>query len=156
VLALDHLLFPVLVEKELVVLRLGVLLKLLVLFGDRPVLPVFMGRELQLVVLVLTLLPLLSLLPLWEVRLPGLARALLLGLVPVLVGIDMRLVVALLQVLVGDWLMLPELVGTGLTLVAVLLVLQRLALVVKELLLVDKDLRLLVLALVLLLLCGTL
>jgi predicted membrane protein len=54
------------------------------------------------VVLQLMLLPLLLLLPLWDLRLPGLARAMLLVLVPVLVGTDMRLVVALLQVLVGD------------------------------------------------------
>jgi hypothetical protein len=150
------LLLPVLVDRELVVLLLGVLLKLLVLFGDRPMLSLFMGTELQLVVLQLTLLPQLSLLPMWELRLPGLARALLLGLVPVLVGIDMRLVVALLHILVGDWLLLQELVGKGLTLVTVMLVLRRLVLVGKWLLLVDKDLRLLIMALVLLLMCGTL
>jgi hypothetical protein len=46
------------------------------------------------------LLPLLLLLPLWEpMRLPGLARAQLLVLVPVLVGTDMRLVVGPLVVL---------------------------------------------------------
>jgi hypothetical protein len=48
------------------------------------------------------LLPLLILVPLWELRLPGLARTLLTVLVPVLVGTYMRLVVALLYVLVGD------------------------------------------------------
>jgi hypothetical protein len=125
------------VDKELVVPMLRVLLKLLVLFSDRPMLPVFMGRELQLVVLQLTLLPLLSLLPLRELRLPGLAHALLLGLVPVLVRTNRRLVVALVQVLVGDWLMLQKLVVRGL-------------------LLVDTDLRMLTLVLVLMLMCGTL
>jgi hypothetical protein len=35
------------VDKELVMVMMGVLLKLLVLFGDRPLLPVFMGRGLQ-------------------------------------------------------------------------------------------------------------
>jgi hypothetical protein len=80
----------------------------------------------------------------------------LLVLVPVQVGTDMRLVVALLQVLVGDWLMLQGLVGKGLTLVMVMLVLQRLVLVGKGLLLGDRDLRLLIMALVLMLMCGAL
>jgi hypothetical protein len=108
------------------------------------------------VVLQLMLLPILLLLPLWELRLPGLARALLLVLVPVLVGKGMRLVVALLQVTIGDWLALQEPVGKGLTLVTVMLVQQRLVLVGKGLLLVNRDLRLLILALVLLLISGTL
>jgi hypothetical protein len=43
-LVLGQLLLPVLVDKELVVLLLGVLLKLSVLLGDRPPLPVFMGN----------------------------------------------------------------------------------------------------------------
>jgi hypothetical protein len=148
VLYFGHLLLPVLVDKELVVQLLEVLLKLFVL-GDRPLPPVFMGRGLQLGVLHLMLLPLVLLLPLWELGLPGLAHALLLVLV--LVGANMRLVVALLQVLVCDWLLLQALVGTGL-----ILVLQRLVLGGKGMLPVGRDLRLLILARVLLLICGTL
>jgi hypothetical protein len=53
----------------------------LVLVGDRPLLPVFIGKGLQLVVMELMLLLLMLLLLLWELRLPGLARALLLALV---------------------------------------------------------------------------
>jgi hypothetical protein len=48
---------------------------LLVLVGDRPLLPVFMGRGLQRAVLQMILRMLLLLLLLWEVRLPGLTRA---------------------------------------------------------------------------------
>jgi hypothetical protein len=149
-------LLPVVVGRKLVVLLQGVILKLLVFFGDRPLLPVFMGKGLQLVVLQL-MLPLLSLLlPHWEPQLPGLPRAMLLVLVPMLVGTHMRLVVAIAEVVVGDWLLLQELVGNGLTLVTVMLVLQWLVLVGKGLLLVDIDSRRLILALVLLLICDTL
>jgi hypothetical protein len=88
VLGLRQLLLPVRVDKELVVPLLGVLLKLLVLFGDRPLPPVFTGRGLQLVVPQLMLLPLLLLLSLWEPQLSGLARAMLLVFVPVLMGTD--------------------------------------------------------------------
>jgi hypothetical protein len=88
-------LLPVVVGRELVVRLLGVILKLLVFFGDRPLLPVFMGKGLQLVVLQL-MLPMLSLLlPHWELQLPGLPRAMLLVLVPMLVGTDMRLMMAI-------------------------------------------------------------
>jgi hypothetical protein len=129
------LLLSVSVDKELVVQLLGVLLEVLVLFGDRPLLPVFMGRGLHLVVLQLIL-------SLWELRLPGLARAMILVFMPVLVGTYMRLVVALLQVLVGDWLVLQELVGKGLTMVTVMIMMQRLVLVGKMLFMVDRYLRL--------------
>jgi hypothetical protein len=74
--------------KELVGLRPGALLRLLVLVGDRPLLPVFMNIRLQLVVWQLML---------WELRLPGLARAHLLVLV--LVGANMWLAVGPLVVL---------------------------------------------------------
>jgi hypothetical protein len=87
------------VGKDLVVLVMGVILKPLVLVGDRPLLPVFIGRGFQLVVLHLMLQPLLLLLPLWELRLPGLTRAHPLVLVPVLVGTKMRMVVGPLMVL---------------------------------------------------------
>jgi hypothetical protein len=87
------------VGKELVVLLLVVLLQQLVLVGDRPPLPPFMGRALQQVVLQLMLLLMLLLMQLWELRLPRRARALLLVLVPVPVGRDMRLVVGSLVVL---------------------------------------------------------
>jgi hypothetical protein len=91
-----------------------------------------------------------------------------------MVGTDMRLVVALLRVMVGDWLLRQELVGKGLTPVTVMLVLQRHVLVGKGLFLVDRgwqplvlvggkmlllvgrDLRMLIMALVLVLMCGTL
>jgi hypothetical protein len=63
---------------------------------------VFMCKGLQLVVLQLMLLPLLIIVPVWELRLLGLARTLLIVLVPVLVSTNMRLVVAFLYVLVGD------------------------------------------------------
>jgi predicted transcriptional regulator len=43
--------------------------------------------------------------------------------------------------LVGDWLLLQELVGKGLTMVTVMMVVQRLVLVGKGLLLVDRDMR---------------
>jgi hypothetical protein len=81
------------VGKELVVLLLGGILQLLVLVGDRPLLPVLRGAWLQLMVLQLMLLLVLLVLLLWELRLPGLARAKLILLVPLLVGIDMRFVV---------------------------------------------------------------
>jgi hypothetical protein len=82
----------------LVVPLLGVLLQILVLVGDRPLLPMFMGRGLQVVVLEMMLRLLLLLLMLWELRLPRLARAELLLLVLVFVGTDMRLVVGPLVV----------------------------------------------------------
>jgi hypothetical protein len=72
---------------------------LLVLVGDRPLLPVFMGKGLQLAVLQSILLLLLLLLLRWELRLPRLARAKLLVLVLVLVSTDMRLVVGPVVVL---------------------------------------------------------
>jgi hypothetical protein len=87
------------VGKELVVLMLGVLMQLLVLVGDRPHLPLLMGRGLQLVVLDLMLLMLLLLVVLWELRLPRLARSVLLVLVLVLVGTYMRHVLGPLVVL---------------------------------------------------------
>jgi hypothetical protein len=92
-----HMVFLVLAGKELVVLLLGVPLQMLVLVGDQPLLPVFMGTWLQLVVMQLMLLALLSLLFLWGLRLPGLAHAHLLVLVQV--GTYMRLVVGPLVVL---------------------------------------------------------
>jgi hypothetical protein len=107
------------VGKELIVLLLGVLLQLLV--SDGPLLPVFMGIGLHLVVMQVMLLLLLLLV----LRMPGLARAQLLVLA--LVGTDMRMIVVLLvilsQVFVGDWLLLPRFVGKGLTLMTVVMVL---------------------------------
>jgi hypothetical protein len=105
VLVLGHVLLLVPVGKELVMLLRGIILKLLVLVGDRPVLPVFMGGGLQLVVLQLMPLPLLLLLPLWELRLPGLARAQLLVMVPVLLGTNMRLMVGPLVVLMHPFVL---------------------------------------------------
>jgi hypothetical protein len=71
--------------------ELAVLL-LFVVVGARPLLPTSMSKGLWQVVLHLLLL-----LPLWDLRLPGLARAELLVLV--LVGTDMWLVVGPLVVL---------------------------------------------------------
>jgi hypothetical protein len=70
------------VGKEFVVLLSGVLLRWLVLVGDRPMLPVFMGKGLQLVGLHVMLFMLQP----RELRLPGQARAHLLLMVQVLVG----------------------------------------------------------------------
>jgi hypothetical protein len=87
-----QLLLLVLVGKDMAVLLLRLLSHLLVLVCDRPLLPVFMGRRLQLVVLQLMfLLLLLLLLLLLHLQLPGLARAKLLLLV--LAGTYMELVV---------------------------------------------------------------
>jgi hypothetical protein len=58
-----------------------------------------MSRGLRRVVVLVMLLMLLLLLPLWDLRLPGLARAEPLVLVLVLVGTDMWLVVGPLVVL---------------------------------------------------------
>jgi hypothetical protein len=85
VIARCRLLLVVMVGKELVVLLLGVLLQMLVLVGDRPLLPLFMGRGLQRVVLEMMLRLLLLLPLLWELRLPRLDRAQLLVSVLVLV-----------------------------------------------------------------------
>jgi hypothetical protein len=70
---------------------------MLVLVGDRLLLPVFIGMGFHLAMLHLTLLLLRLLLMLWELRLPELARVHLLVLV--LVGTFMRLVVGPLVVL---------------------------------------------------------
>jgi hypothetical protein len=92
-------LFLVVVGNELVVLLPGVLLQLLASVGDRPLLPLFMGRRLQLVVVEMMLPLLLKLQLLWELRLLSLASTHVLVLLLVLVGIDMRLVVGPLVVL---------------------------------------------------------
>jgi hypothetical protein len=85
--------------KTLVVLLPGLFLQLFVLVGDRPLLPVFMARGLQLVgVIQLMLLLLLFPLLLWELRLARLARTHLLMQVVVLVGTYMRLVIGPLVV----------------------------------------------------------
>jgi hypothetical protein len=112
----------------MVVLLAGVLLHMLVLVSDRPFLPVFMGTGLQLVVLQVMLLLLFLLLLLWELRLPGMTRAQLLVLVLVLGGMDMRLVVGPLMVLLRllvlarARLLLHEPLGIELLLVIALLV----------------------------------
>jgi hypothetical protein len=85
------------VVKELVVLLLKALSQLLVVVGDWPLLVVFMGRGLQLVVVKLILLFMLLLLLVVQLWLPGRARSWLLSLV--LVGTYMRMVVGPLVVL---------------------------------------------------------
>ena len=80
--------------KELAVLLPETPWHLLVVVGARPLLPASMSRGLRRVVLQMLLL-----LPLWDLRLPGLARAELLVLVLVLVGTNMWLVVGPLVVL---------------------------------------------------------
>jgi hypothetical protein len=87
-----NLLLVVLMGKELAVLQPETPWHLLVVVGARPLLPASMSRGLLRVVLHLLLM-----LPLWDLRLPGLARAELLVLV--LVGTDMWLVVGPLVVL---------------------------------------------------------
>jgi hypothetical protein len=76
------------IGKELVVLPPGTPWHLLVVVGARPLLPASMSRGLRRVVLQLLLL-----LPLRDLRLPGMARAELLVMVLVLVGTYMWLVV---------------------------------------------------------------
>jgi hypothetical protein len=71
----DHLLLVVLMGKEMVVLLPGTPWHVLVVVGARPLLPASMSRGLRRVVLQLMLLLMLLLLPLWDLRLPGLARA---------------------------------------------------------------------------------
>jgi Ca2+/Na+ antiporter len=83
----------VLMDKELVVLLPGTPFHLLVVVGARPLQSASMRRRLRRVVLQLMLLLLLLLLLLWDLRLPGLARAELLVFVLVLVGTNMWLVV---------------------------------------------------------------
>jgi hypothetical protein len=80
--------------KELAVLLPETPWHMLVVVGARPLLPASMSGGLRQVVLQLMLL-----LPLWDLRLPGLARAELLVLVLVLVGTDMWLVIGPLVVL---------------------------------------------------------
>jgi Na+/glutamate symporter len=80
--------------KELAVLLPGTHEHMLVVVGARPLLPASMRRGLRRVALQLLLL-----LPLWDLRLPGLARAELLVLVIVLVSTDMWIVVGPLVVL---------------------------------------------------------
>ena len=87
-------LLVVLMGKEMAVLLPGTPWHLLVVVGARPLLPASMSRGLRRVVLHLLLL-----LPLWDLRLPELARAGLLVLVTVLVGTDMWLVTGPLVVL---------------------------------------------------------
>jgi hypothetical protein len=77
--------------KELAVLLPETPWHLLAVVGARPLLPASMSRGLRRVVLLL--------LSLWDLRLPGLARAGLLVLVMVLVGTDMWLVAGPLVVL---------------------------------------------------------
>jgi hypothetical protein len=89
----------VLMGKELTVLLPGTPWHLLVVVGDRPLLPTSMSTGLRRMVLQLRMLLLLLLLPLWDLRLPGLALAELLVFVLVLVGTDMWLVVGPLVVL---------------------------------------------------------
>jgi hypothetical protein len=78
--------------KELVVLLPGTPLHLLVVVGARPLLPSFMSGGLRRVGLQQMLLLLLFLLMMWDLRLPGLARAelLVLVLVLVLVGTEIK------------------------------------------------------------------
>jgi hypothetical protein len=83
------------IGKQLVVLLPGTPFHILVVVGARPLLRTFMSRGLRRVVFHLLLLLLL----LWDLRLPGQARAELLVLVMVLVGTDMWLVVGPLAVL---------------------------------------------------------
>jgi hypothetical protein len=73
-------------DKGLVVLLPGTPWHLLVVVGARPLLLVSMSRGLRRVVLQLMLLLHLLLLPLWDLRLPGLARAELVVLVLLLMG----------------------------------------------------------------------
>jgi hypothetical protein len=93
-----QLLLVVLMGKDLVVLLPGTHLHLVVVVGAWPLLRAFMSKGPRQGVLQL-MLPLLSFLLLWDLRLPGLARAELLVLVLVLVGIDMWLVVGPMVVL---------------------------------------------------------
>jgi hypothetical protein len=88
----------VLMGKELAVLLPGTPWHLLVVVGARPLLPTSMTTGLRRVVLQLRLH--LLMLPPWDLRLPGLARAELLVLVLVLVGTGMWLVVGPLVVLI--------------------------------------------------------
>jgi hypothetical protein len=88
-----------LVGKEMAALLLGVPLHVMVFVGDRPLLPVFMGRGLRLVGLHSMMLLLLLLLVPWELRLPGLARADMLLLLAVIMSTYMRMVVGPLVVL---------------------------------------------------------
>jgi hypothetical protein len=90
------LLLVVLMGKELVVLLPGTPLNMLVVVGARPLLPASMTRGLRRVVLQLMLLLLMLL---WDLRLPGLARAELLVLVLLLLGTYMWLVVGPMVVL---------------------------------------------------------
>jgi hypothetical protein len=83
--------------KELAVLLPRTPWHMLVVVGARPLLPTSMSRGLRRVVLQLRLQ--LLLLPPWDLRLPGLARAELLVLVLVLVGTYLWLVVGPLVVL---------------------------------------------------------
>jgi hypothetical protein len=85
--------------KELVVLLPGTPLHMLVVVGPRPLLPKFMSKGLRLVVLQLMMLLMLFLMLLWDMRLPGLARAELLVLVLVVVGSYMWMMVGPLVVL---------------------------------------------------------
>jgi hypothetical protein len=89
-----NLLLVIMMGKELAVLLRGTPWHLLVVVGARPLLPASMSRGLRRVVLQLLLL-----LPLWDLRLPGLARAELLVLGLELVGTDIWLVVGPLVVL---------------------------------------------------------
>jgi hypothetical protein len=89
-----NLLLVVLMGKELAVLLPGTPWHLLVVVGARPFLQASMSRGLWRVVL-----QLLSLLPLWDLRLARLARAELLVLVLVFVGTNMWLVVGPVVVL---------------------------------------------------------
>jgi hypothetical protein len=100
VLVRGRLFFMVFVGKEVVVMLMRLFLHMLVMVGDRPLLPVFMGRVLHLVVLQLMLLLRFLMLLVWELRLPGLARVRVLVFVLVLVGTNMRLVIGLLVVLI--------------------------------------------------------
>jgi hypothetical protein len=86
-------------DKELVVLLPGTPWHLLVVATAQPLLPASMSRGLRRVVPQLMVLLLLLMLLLWDLRLPGLARAEPLVLVLVLVGTYMWLVVGPLVVL---------------------------------------------------------
>jgi hypothetical protein len=81
------------------VLLPGTPLHMLVVVGPRPLLQAFMSKGLRLVVLHMMLLLMLFFMMLWDMRLPGRARAELLVLVLVVVGSYMCLMVGPLVVL---------------------------------------------------------
>jgi hypothetical protein len=103
-----HLLLLVMSDRDLVLLLLRVLSQVLVLVGDRPLLPVLMGRGLLIVLLQLMLFMMLLMFLLLQMQLPELARAHVLLLVTVCTYLRLVVgpLVVLIQVLVlvGDQL----------------------------------------------------